>query len=55
MKTKKTKGKCIFCLSENSSFSKEEHIIPESLGGEEILPKGFVCDRCNQYFGTKVE
>ena len=55
MKNKKIERKCIFCLSENSSFSKEEHIIPESLGGDRILPKGFVCDQCNQYFGSNVE
>jgi len=55
MKNKKIKRKCIFCLSEFSSFSKEEHIIPESLGGDRILPKGFVCDQCNQYFGSNVE
>jgi hypothetical protein len=47
--------KCIFCLSEKESFRTKEHIIPESLGGEEILPEGHVCDSCNQYFGTKVE
>jgi hypothetical protein len=48
------KNKCIFCSSVGP-FSKEEHIIPESLGGNEILPQGFVCDQCNSYFGSKVE
>jgi hypothetical protein len=47
--------RCIFCLKTDAKFTKVEHIIPESLGGEEVLPRGFVCDDCNQYFGTKVE
>jgi len=47
---------CLFC-KENSSNSKSvEHIIPESLGNKEhILPKGVVCDKCNQYFAIKIE
>ncbi|MBN2606600.1 MAG: hypothetical protein JXR47_04615 [Thiotrichales bacterium] len=33
-----------------------EHIIPESLGNSKtILPKGTVCDSCNNYFASKVE
>jgi hypothetical protein len=55
MRNKKAKNKCIFCLSEKDPFSREEHIIPESLGSAEIVPKGFVCDECNHYFGSKVE
>lgn len=47
-------GRCIFCSS-TGPFCKEEHIIPESLGGEETVPEGFVCDNCNSYFGSKVE
>ena len=40
--------KCIYCLTENGSFTSEEHIIPESLGNDKyILPKGYVCDTCN--------
>lgn len=48
---------CIFCKQEIVSATRTEHIIPESLGGGEwaILPPGIVCDRCNQYFGSKVE
>jgi len=39
---------CIYCLKRSASFNSEEHIIPESLGNEElILPRGYVCDRCN--------
>ncbi len=48
------KNKCIFCLLESTSFSRREHIIPESLGGEKLLPPGMVCDKCNQYL-SKIE
>ena len=48
--------KCLFCLGENVSFTRVEHPIPESLGNDDwVLPKGFVCDGCNQYFGSKIE
>jgi hypothetical protein len=33
-----------------------EHIIPESWGNTKyVLPRGTVCDRCNNYFARKVE
>lgn len=33
-----------------------EHIIPESLGNNDhILPRGVVCDHCNNHFGLKIE
>ncbi len=39
---------CIYCLTTTGKFTSEEHILPESLGNDEIiLPVGFVCDRCN--------
>lgn len=39
---------CIFCKSTNNLFFSVEHIFPESLGNKEkILPKGVVCDTCN--------
>lgn len=41
-------GSCLFCRSEKNSFLSVEHIFPESLGNKEkILPKGIVCDKCN--------
>lgn len=47
---------CIFCKEESSDSKSVEHIIPESLGNKDlILPKGIVCDKCNQYFAVKVE
>ena len=45
-------GKCIWCGKTNKevSFNNAPHILPRSLGGEEI---GFdVCDECNAAFGT---
>ncbi len=49
-------ARCIFCKTSAGPFDTVEHIIPESLGNiDDILPPGAVCDRCNQYFGTKVE
>lgn len=43
---------CLFCSNtDGKQFSKEEHVVPESLGNKYyILPKGIVCDKCNQYF-----
>jgi hypothetical protein len=48
--------KCLFCELSSGPFEHTEHPIPESLGNDEILlPRGFVCDPCNQYFGAKLE
>ncbi|MEL7434869.1 MAG: HNH endonuclease, partial [Chloroflexota bacterium] len=48
-------SKCIFCKSSDNSFLRVEHLIPESLGGDIIMPANLVCDKCNNYFGRKVE
>jgi hypothetical protein len=43
-----TDKRCIYCLSDAGPFTSEEHIVPESLGNyDTVLPKGMVCDRCN--------
>jgi len=48
--------RCLFCLESKGPFSRIEHIIPESLGNDDdFLEPGFVCDQCNQYFGSEVE
>ena len=48
--------RCIFCRQPSVDCKTVEHIIPESLGNKEhLLPNGVVCDKCNWYFGTKVE
>jgi hypothetical protein len=47
---------CLFCRRTRGPFSRVEHVVPESLGNDDtFLPAGFVCDPCNQYFGSKVE
>lgn len=48
--------KCIFCGGDSADSKSVEHIIPESLGNSTyILEKGFVCDKCNNYFSRKIE
>ena len=48
--------KCIFCKQDSSRSVSVEHVIPESLGNKKtVLPKGAVCDSCNNYFASKVE
>jgi len=47
---------CIFCKKDASTSKSVEHIVPESLGNyNNVLPKGVVCDKCNNYFALKVE
>ena len=47
---------CIFCHKDSSTSKSAEHIIPESLGNKKhILPTGYVCDTCNNYFSIKIE
>lgn len=48
-------SRCIFCTTYHASSQGREHVIPESLGGVEVLRRAFVCDKCNGYFGAKVE
>lgn len=48
--------KCIFCKSDTNQSLSVEHIIPKSLGNTDyVLPKGWVCDVCNNYLSRKVE
>src|SRR5258708_33857965 len=47
--------KWIFCKADQGHRTKKGHVIPESLGGDEVLRRGFGCDQCNGYFGAKVE
>lgn len=48
--------KCIFCYNDSSQSKSVEHIIPESLGNTQfILEKGWVCDKCNNYFSRTFE
>lgn len=55
-KFKRKSMKCIFCKQNSDNAKSVEHIIPESLGNKShILEKGIVCDKCNNYFATKIE
>lgn len=48
--------RCIFCKSGSDGSVSREHILPESLGNRDhVLPKGWVCDKCNNYFAREVE
>lgn len=47
---------CIFCHKDSMGSKSVEHLIPESLGNKHhVLPKGYVCDECNNYFAVKIE
>ena len=47
---------CLFCRSSETAFKRFEHPIPESFGNDDLtLKPGYVCDNCNEYFGSKVE
>jgi HNH endonuclease len=51
--------KCLYCLKDANevAFGTVEHVIPESLGNNTkfVLPKGYVCDGCQNYFATGIE
>jgi hypothetical protein len=48
--------RCIFCKRDSADSPSVEHIIPEALGNtEHVLPRGIVCDGCNNYFARKIE
>ena len=56
LKEEPTRKKCIYCLSETATFNSEEHILPETLAGDNIyLPKGFVCDACNNGISSQLD
>jgi len=46
--------RCLFCDG-TGPFSTVEHVIPESLGNDDFLLRGEVCDQCQRYFGKEVE
>lgn len=48
MTTAVRQGPCIVCCGTDGGFQSVEHVIPESMGNTElVLPRGVVCDRCN--------
>lgn len=48
--------RCIFCGNDSSTSKSVEHIVPASFGNSiSVLPKGVVCDKCNNYSARKIE
>lgn len=48
--------RCIFCKADTTLSKSVEHIVPESLWNtKQVLPRGVVCDACNNYFAREVE
>jgi hypothetical protein len=48
--------RCIFCKCDSTNSKSVEHILPESLGNKaHFLPRGIVCDGCNNYLAREVE
>jgi hypothetical protein len=45
---------CLYCRS-SGLFSTREHAVPESLGNDDLILSGQVCDACQRYFGKEVE
>jgi hypothetical protein len=56
---RQTPNQCIWCLmtTPQVQFTSESHVLPECVGNlnKQILPKGVVCDQCNNYFSHSVE
>lgn len=46
--------RCIFCLNEGDIFHNIEHIVPESMGNTDDILNDSVCDKCQNYFGKKL-
>lgn len=48
--------RCIFCKTRSDNATSIEHVIPQSLGNTRyVLPRGMICDRCNNYIARKIE
>lgn len=45
---------CLFCSS-TGPFTTKEHVIPESLGNDDLILLDTVCDACQRYFGSELE
>jgi len=45
---------CLFCRA-HGPFTTIEHIVRQSLGNDDDLLKGEVCDDCQAYFGKEIE
>jgi hypothetical protein len=47
-------NQCLFCAG-SGPFTTTEHIIPESLGNDDLTLEGEVCDGCQRYIGKEIE
>lgn len=48
--------KCIYCKRDSGERSGIAHVFPEALhANDEALPRGAVCDPCNQYLGRRLD
>lgn len=45
---------CLYCRGVGP-FNTIEHVVPESLGNDELVLEGCVCDSCQSYFGKEIE
>jgi hypothetical protein len=47
---------CIYCRTQTTGKEGLPHVIPEAPGPNDlVLPRGAECDKCNHYFGRKLE
>lgn len=46
---------CLYCLGDSTGATSEDHPLLEALGNLITLPRGYVCDGCNAYFGHKLD
>lgn len=45
---------CIYCRGAGP-FTTIEHVVPESLGNDDLVLRDCVCDACQAYFGKEIE
>lgn len=45
---------CLYCR-QAGPFTTIEHVVPESLGNDDLILEGCVCDSCQSYFGKEIE
>ena len=45
---------CLFCGADGP-FNTREHVIPESLGNDDLIVEHLLCDVCQNYIGKEIE
>lgn len=48
-------NQCLYCLESTVHNSAKEHVIPDGLGGDIILPRNYCCKKCNDKIGALIE